>query len=796
MKGQLARLLVAMLSSMTLLLAAFAQASANPAKRRFTVSDEIGLSHFGDPYTGKTDAVTFSPDGRYFIVATERGVIESNRSESTLRVFRAEDVHQFLVQHKMTGEPSPVWIFSKSTFKDGPIITSIRWLADSSGIAFLAKTPVGDGQLLLGDLRTKSVEALTQENQDVISFDVRDRDHFVYSVKSAAIRDEAIQEQQTTTVAATGRFLYSLIFPQNLYASMSQFYDLSELWAFINGRRFRITDERSGRPLALHSAGNRTLALSPDGHSIVTALPVASVPREWETLYPPSLPSSPYRFRSGPQDVEALDGYGFVSEYVLIHLSTGKVTPLINAPIGEGAGWWSILSADWSSDSKSVVLSNTFVPSSAHDPHGRLDRPCVAVVELVNDKVTCLERLKGLAKTKSGIEEGFRYILGVHFAPGSSERVTFEYREWSDATKRSLSYMRSVDGSWNVVPTKNGWFEEDRQIEAEVKESFSNPPVLLATDKTTKTSRVILDPNPQLRDIDLGEVSIYKWKDKANRDWVGGLYKPPNYVHGQRYPLVVQTHGFVESIFRPSGIFPTAFAARELAATGIFVLQANDCPPLADAEEGPCSVAAYKAGVEQLVKDGLVDMGRVGIIGFSRSCYYVMEALTTSKFRLKAASITDGVNFGYLQYMTMADLSGNHIAHEAVGVNGAPPVGEGLQQWFKRSPGFNMEKVTAPLQVVALGRRDVLFMWEPYAALRYLNRPVDLIVLNSDEHVLSNPNARLASQGGTVDWFRFWLQEYEDPDPAKTEQYKRWRELRKLQGENEKKTTASQPAPN
>jgi hypothetical protein len=36
-------------------------------------------------------------------------------------------------------------------------------------------------------------------------------------------------------------------------------------------------------------------------------------------------------------------------------------------------------------------------------------------------------------------------------------------------------------------------------------------------------------------------------------------------------------------------------------------------------------------------------------------------------------------------------------------------------------------------------------------------------------------------QQGNVDWFDFWLNRYEDPDPAKTEQYKRWRELRKLQ---------------
>ena len=37
---------------------------------------------------------------------------------------------------------------------------------------------------------------------------------------------------------------------------------------------------------------------------------------------------------------------------------------------------------------------------------------------------------------------------------------------------------------------------------------------------------------------------------------------------------------------------------------------------------------------------------------------------------------------------------------------------------------------------------------------------------------------RYASQQGAVD---FWLQGHEDPDPAKAEQYKRWRVLRKLE---------------
>jgi dipeptidyl aminopeptidase/acylaminoacyl peptidase len=312
--------------------------------------------------------------------------------------------------------------------------------------------------------------------------------------------------------------------------------------------------------------------------------------------------------------------------------------------------------------------------------------------------------------------------------------------------------------------------------------------MLVATDSQSKATRVLWNPNPQLSEVALGKVSVFKWKDKAGQEEVGGLYLPPEYDPGQRYPLVIQNHGFSESDFAASGAFPTAFAAQELAAAGIVVLQVRgaNCST-ATPEEAPCNVAGYEAAVGKLVADGLVDPDRLGIIGFSRTCYHVLEALTASTLHFKAASITDGVNVGYLQYLTGVDAGGNAFAHEFDAMIGARPFGDGLQQWLKRSPEFNITKITTPLQVVALDPSSVLGMWEPYAALRYLGKPVDLIVLGDGTHILTNPGDRMASQGGTVDWFRFWLTGQEDADPAKKEQYARWRELRKLQEENEKK---------
>lgn len=87
-------------------------------------------------------------------------------------------------------------------------------------------------------------------------------------------------------------------------------------------------------------------------------------------------------------------------------------------------------------------------------------------------------------------------------------------------------------------------------------------------------------------------------------------------------------------------------------------------------------------------------------------------------------------------------------------------------------------------------------MWEPYAGLHFLHKPVDLVMLNTAEHVLTNPAVRLVSQGGSVDWFSFWLKGEEDPDPSKADQYVRWRELRKLQEANERNPATPQAASN
>src|ERR1700694_4685554 len=161
----------------------------------------------------------------------------------------------------------------------------------------------------------------------------------------------------------------------------------------------------------------------------------------------------------------------------------------------------------------------------------------------------------------------------------------------------------------------------------------------------------------------------------------GGLLTPPGYMPGRRYPLVIQTHGFGRSVFLSSGVFNSStFAARALAALGIVVLQLDWNPNVfGTSDEGPAEVAVFESAVKKLTAEGVIDPARVGAIGFSRSVYHVLEALTRTKL-FAAASITDGLTMSYFEYLEAAGDGVTGRTMESI-YGGGPLKEAGRETW-------------------------------------------------------------------------------------------------------------------
>jgi hypothetical protein len=303
--------------------------------------------------------------------------------------------------------------------------------------------------------------------------------------------------------------------------------------------------------------------------------------------------------------------------------------------------------------------------------------------------------------------------------------------------------------------------------------------------------RVITDLNPRMRAISSTRTEVMELRDRHGRLRKGGLYYPRGYQSGVRYPLVLQTYGFVEPMPFDDGA-QTGFAAHPLAARGLMVFQApcgvdTSEEVLLQYGENLSEQLCYEDVVNFLDSLGLIDRSRVGLIGFSRTGMHVHYAATFSNLPFAAALISDSVQATPWAYVASYGSTGslNQWDDPSTGTHGsmigAPLFAEGIDLWLKRSPAFNLHRLRTPLRYEQHGLGFPPGPWDTFAILKRMKRPVELVHIPQDGHNLSSPLGRYTSQQGSVDWFDFWLTGAEDPDPSKAGQYRTWREMRRQQ---------------
>jgi dipeptidyl aminopeptidase/acylaminoacyl peptidase len=473
------------------------------------------------------------------------------------------------------------------------------------------------------------------------------------------------------------------------------------------------------------------LSLSPNGRYIIFPVFRRTAPHEW----------ADYRDEHGLIPMRLSQKLPPLSEYLVADTATLSVHSLVGAPVLFPTP------ISWAKDSAAVFLSS-YLPLDVSDPVEREAR------------------------------RNNQYRIQLTLPSGAYKRLSPE-----DSTAAPVA---------------------GAPLDISLVQDVNTPPRLYATEPKSGQKELLLNLNPQFDALQLGSVKTIEWEVDGIKV-IGGLYSPPDYVPHKRYPLVIQTHGYDPNEFSMDGFheYSNGFAARPLAAKGILVLQLQGFKNQQDRDNAVVAknrklgatwqeslknwtARVYADAIEALDKQGIIDRSRVGIVGFSATVCYVGYTLTHSQFRFAAASLVDGISCGYFEEIEFPD-----VATEFNAYNGnVAPFGDGLATWMRNAPGFNLDKVQAPVRLVALGNFSLFSQWEWYVGLTFQKKPVDFVLIPHGIHLGGMVSERMLEQQGLVDWFTFWLKGEEDPDPAKAEQYARWRELRKLQEANEKKSVA------
>jgi hypothetical protein len=468
--------------------------------------------------------------------------------------------------------------------------------------------------------------------------------------------------------------------------------------------------------------------------------------------------------------------------YVLVDLRTGQSRVLLNNPV--------LLprAPVWAPDSRSVVLSQVLLPveSNSQSDNGSRDgarrtveidigtdairavgRSCFLAINWKDDGLTC------------EVEPDYVGTELKHYAAHSSSAGSRDIKV-SDCPAPELLTFRKGGGKWRQRNRP-----KPSQVRIFLHGDASAPPKIYYELRGWKESKLLLDMNPQFDSLRVGRVVQITWMAPNGRQLTGELYYPPDYRPGRRYALVIQTHGFNPGRFEFFGPYSTALAAMPLAARNIFVLQMDDMQLSRrfrrrwQLDEVGKAIKSYEAAIGYLNAQGLIDPKRVGIIGFSHTCFYVKWALAHDPELFAAGSVTEGGDGGYVEFLL--DVP-NSVDDESL--YGGEPFGGNLKTWRRLAPSFNLDRVRAPLLITVLHHRSVLLDWEWFQGLRDLAKPVEMLMLDGrgrDDHLLQEPWDRETSAGGNVDWFDFWLNGHEDPNPSKAAQYARWRGLRRLE---------------
>jgi dipeptidyl aminopeptidase/acylaminoacyl peptidase len=647
----------------------------------------------------------------------------------------------------------------------GESVRGIRWSADSKGVLFLTTEGNNKSRIVKVTVASGKLETITEVPFLIEEF----------------------------TASAMGDTVIFSVFEKSTEVQLSP-EDVSKGYPIVFGQTGRISDVRNPRTSRFHlylvkndgkspsviSELNlqdedllkspvrnlRNLNLSPDGRFLVFHCKPEHLPADW--LENPVVRG----FLSLGQNPPIL---------VLYELKTGRIRLAINAPDPH----YQVM---WSDDSKGFAV-NSVVPIESiwekqrSEPKDDSFKTAVTDTHIFAVKVDTGE-VSLVLKTPVSDDDlplSWKAENGSMMVRVDSKTIAEMKRkgnEWGEASR----FTGEVEHYGNQYPGLS-----DGQIEIDSMERPSVPPDLTRSDLGSGKTTVLTDLNPEYKDIERGDVEKVEWKNQYEAICSGYLIKPVGYKRGAIYPLVIMAKGWTES-FLSDTTYRTAFPPQVLANSGFMVLLAN--PPSFDKEpkgypgqmgEAFNFMAMIESAVTVFSSQGLIDKNQVGIIGFSRTSWLLDFMLTHSKVKFAAASSADSGAYNYGAYW---DSNDERLFAADETQYGGPPYGESFQSWLKYAPAFNAQNVTAPILMEYtqdwLGTEPIS-AYEFFVALRRQGKPADLFYYPKGEHELDTPAERVASLQRNVDWFRFWIQGYERPDPEASTQYARWRSLKALQ---------------
>ena len=280
-----------------------------------------------------------------------------------------------------------------------------------------------------------------------------------------------------------------------------------------------------------------------------------------------------------------------------------------------------------------------------------------------------------------------------------------------------------------------------------------SPPNLWVSDINSKNPRLLVQSNPDIKNLKLGKTEVIRWESFDGKTIEGILVLPVGYTEGQRVPLIVEPHG------GPQGVRTVSFNPiwQMLVGAGYAVLapnfrgSSNYGREFVRANIGDWGGGDFRdimAGVDDLIKKGIADETKLGVEGWSYGGFMTNWIVThTDKF--KAA--VSGAGLSNLEsFYGTTDIQGYMEYYH----QGFPWTSREIYR--QSSPLTSTFKVKTPVLILhgeEDGRVPISQSEELYYYLKKSGVTVKFVRYPGESHGLSQPQHQLDRYTRMLNWF-------------------------------------------
>lgn len=301
---------------------------------------------------------------------------------------------------------------------------------------------------------------------------------------------------------------------------------------------------------------------------------------------------------------------------------------------------------------------------------------------------------------------------------------------------------------------------KDAATFAYVKQNFDKSPALFITDGFS-AAEPVATTNPQQQNYYWGKSELISFTNKGGKKMQGALFYPANYEPGKKYPMITYiyetlsntVHGYTPPSQR------SAYNTTNFTTAGYFVFRPDIVYEINN--PGISAVNNVVPAVEEVLKTGMIDKDKLGLMGHSWGAYQTSFIITQTdmfKAAIAGAPLTNLISMSNSIYWNTGIPDAKIFETSQGRFDG--PWYERMEEHMRNSPMYGAANIKTPL-LVAFGDKDGAVDWhqgiEMYSTLRRMQKPHIMLVYADENHGLAKKENQVDYQRRQKEFFDHYL---------------------------------------